>query len=231
MPERNLVTFVNAPWTWPLLTTLCCLLALQLGCAKVGTSSFRDLLNPSREIAAWRQSGEGDLERQFFEDPSTFETLNAETAVSQGQAEFASDENGLVKTDYVESDETKPVRLTATAPSKLHGGATDCQSGQCTGSCCNHRTKVPKLPYAEPIEPPAATASQVPPGAIVSQPLTPIVLKSPVRQDSGSTDNGLRDGNPFGGNRSAAIKSSWVSGGLRAAELSICRHRKSDPNR
>ena len=55
---------------------------------------------------------------------------------------------------------SKPVRLTATAPAQLHADTAACQSGQCQNSCCNPGTPVPKLPFAEPIEPPPTTQGE-----------------------------------------------------------------------
>lgn len=207
MPERNLVTFVMLPRNWQLGAVLCLIVSLQLGCSKLGGTAIRDLVKQQPEVSAWHQPEEDSLEQQFLKNPESFETLTAENAVSLGKAEYVADETDSQEEMADLTTETKPVRLTATSPVNHDDESTACATGQCKNSCCNSGTAVPKLPFAEPIEPPPETSG--PPRAIISQPLTPIVLKSPERNEVSASQNGLRTDGSF--DREAGLRTSQIA--------------------
>ncbi len=116
MPEWNLVRTVASRQSFQFGIVICLICSAQIGCSKIQPSSLRSLLEESPDVSAWRQeTDEGNLEDLFQQDPSGFESFDAERAVASGNAEYADEHWGADQ--YLGNQSSQSGRLGQANPS------------------------------------------------------------------------------------------------------------------
>lgn len=189
MPERNLVWAGYTNRRLMLWIAVMITMTGQIGCSKLGQSTFsRDLLNDRTGRSSW--TSEEDSASRYMADP--YADLNAAKQ---------KDEARIIGVDDANTSDIDVKLLAQPAPSINQESPDSSAEGQNT--TCEHPTECdchkpkrkPKLPYAEPIDPPPVQ-STVPPSGLISQPLTPIFFDGQSREiradDTAENRNSLR---------------------------------------
>jgi hypothetical protein len=177
MPERNLVRGVYSNHSYMILVVALTIISVQLGCSKLGQSTFnQDLLSGKRSQPRWR-SDPTDSASRYVADPDA--DLN--TVKQKDEARIV----GIGDGDSSDID----VKLVASQPPATDGTTKTDSPKSVNDLFCEHsadcdcqKPKIkPKLPFAEPIDPPPITA-KAPPSGLIHQPLTPILFDMQTRE-------------------------------------------------
>lgn len=188
MPERNLVVkFKTVKCAYVVL--IATMILAPLGCSELRQSTQdRDLFGDKRTQPTWTKDPLDSADR-YIED--TNDVLDAETQKDQARIV------GVSKAS-IDPDQ-KQIKLTADPAAHSYGMAS--HSASTFNSPCDHQAQCdcfkrqlkPKLPHAEPIDPPpistvqppeksASPGNQVPPQGVVSQRLSPILFDPTTRE-------------------------------------------------
>ena len=173
MPERNLVKVVHWNHCFMMLVVALTMIALQLGCSNLGQSTFKhDLLSGNSR------------QPRLDSDPSDLASNYIASTNAELDSEERRDEARIVGIRDADSSDIG-VKLVASQPAPSIGAPNTDSSNSTNDLFCEHPAgcdchkpkSKPKLPHAEPIDPPPITA-QAPPSGLVNQPLTPILFDS-----------------------------------------------------
>ncbi len=226
MPERNLVEIMDTKRCCKLLCLALAFGSMQLGCSKLGQSTFnRDLLSGKARQPLW----------------SSDTTDSASRYVSDPMAELESDEHrveakivGIRDGDSTDID----VKLTASQPA-LALETTKTNSLESVNNlfcehpedCDCHKPKIkPMLPHAEPIDPPPFVAN-APPSGVINQPLAPILFDSQTREiqmaDAEHMNNSLRRNEQWSHEKTATVSNKQNATDLAILDPNLARSNPS----
>ena len=183
MPERNLVG--NASGNSQLVLRIvfkrarilvaCCLalsvlVSMQLGCSKLRQSTFNRDVAGKFDLPTW-QTDPSDSASRYVTDP--YKGLPAEKPKDEARIVAVSSDPDRAEPQIKLVANTESIPPAPSMPVlKANTDLADCD--------CHEPKMEPKLPFAEPIDPPPI-AAKVPPSALVSQPLAPILFDQKTR--------------------------------------------------
>lgn len=225
MPERNLVKVVRTHRCLLILIVALIVVSMQPGCSKLGQSSLtRDMLAGKRTQERWINDSP-DSANRYVSDP--YADLNSVEQKDEARIVGVGDGNSA----------DIEVKLTALQPDSDSGKATT-DSASSVGDlfgdhpsgceCCKPKV-TPKLPFAEPIDPPQVTVI-TPPAGLIHQPLTPILFNGRTREirkpDVKESQNSLRRNEQWSHEKAAKLTQKQNESALDPVDPALV---ESDP--
>ena len=163
MPERNLVAKLRNDNRFILLIAALTIVTMYSGCSKFRQTTLGQGFLDSK----WQPNWPSDSTNSTSGQEPADEVSNERPADREDAAQMV-----RVTEDAIESD-SNTVKLVA------HQPVADTPCDHQANCDCFKRQLKPKLPYAEPIEPPSEIAMMTPPTNLVSQPLSPVLFDGP----------------------------------------------------